>query len=70
MLSNERALVVEKKEIYNNLWKYWMQLSLLADQTKSRASTEPTLSPKVIAKEVMAFAEQEFSDSTCMCICM
>ena len=34
----------------------------MADQAKTRATAEPTLSVKVIAQEIMESAEQEFSD--------
>ena len=33
----------------------------MADQAKTRATSEPTLSANVIAQEIMASAEQEFS---------
>ena len=35
--------------------------SRMADQTKTRATAEPTLSAKVIAQEIMASARQDFS---------
>jgi len=42
--------------------KLKMQPSRMVDQAKTRATTEPTLSAKVIAQEIMVSAE--------MCICM
>ena len=38
-----------------------MQPSRMADQGKTRATTDPTLSAKVIAQKIMASAEQELS---------